>query len=118
MKSVVPAHRSPFRPSRRALLALAAITALLGALAPMVGASARAGSNATHYWVQIRRTEYGIPHILAHDYGSLGYGYGYAFAQDNLCTMAEDYVTVRGERSRFFGPAHSYLQRGNGFEAN
>jgi acyl-homoserine-lactone acylase len=24
----------------------------------------------------------------------MGYGYGYAFAQDNLCTMAEDYVTV------------------------
>ena len=32
------------------------------------------------------------------------YGYGYALAQDNLCEIAETYVTVNGERSRFFGP--------------
>lgn len=56
------------------------------------------------YSVQIRRTEYGIPHVLAGDFGSLGYGYGYAFAQDNLCVMADRVVTLRGERSRYFGP--------------
>ena len=39
------------------------------------------------------------------DYGSLGYGYGYAFAQDNLCVMADRVITLRGERSRYFGPA-------------
>ena len=54
---------------------------------------------------EIRRTAYGIPHILAGDYGSLGYGYGYAFAQDNLCVMADRVITLRGERSRYFGPA-------------
>jgi acyl-homoserine-lactone acylase len=57
------------------------------------------------YSAEIRRTEYGIPHILASDYGSLGYGYGYAFAQDNLCVLADRVVTLRGERSRYFGPA-------------
>ena len=57
------------------------------------------------YSAVIRRTEYGIPHILADDYGSLGYGYGYAFAQDNLCVMADRVVTLRGERSKYFGPA-------------
>src|SRR5215472_2273532 len=62
------------------------------------------GDKAGRYFAVIRRTEYGIPHILAHDYGSLGYGYGYAFAQDNLCVMADMVVTLRGERSRFFGP--------------
>ncbi|MFE5584126.1 penicillin acylase family protein [Kitasatospora sp. NPDC056531] len=53
------------------------------------------------YSAKIRRTEYGIPHILAHDYGGLGcgYGYGYAFAQDNLCELADQVVTLRGERS-------------------
>ena len=56
------------------------------------------------YSAEIRRTEYGIPHIVANDYGSLGYGYGYAFAQDNLCVMADRVVTLRGERSRHFGP--------------
>ncbi len=56
------------------------------------------------YVAQIRRTEYGIPHILAHSYAGLGYGYGYAFAQDNLCTMADRVLTLRGERSAHFGP--------------
>lgn len=62
----------------------------------------------------IRRTEHGIPHIEARTWGGLGFGFGYAFAQDNICTMAEDYVTVDAQRSRFFGPDGSYEQRGNG----
>ncbi|MEK5750354.1 penicillin acylase family protein, partial [Acinetobacter nosocomialis] len=32
-----------------------------------------------------------------------GYGYGYAQAQDDLCTMANSFLTYRGERSRYFG---------------
>jgi acyl-homoserine-lactone acylase len=39
--------------------------------------------------VEIRRTSHGIPHIKAGSYEGLGYGYGYAFAQDNLCEIAE-----------------------------
>jgi acyl-homoserine-lactone acylase len=70
------------------------------------------------YHVVIRRTAHGIPHITASSFGGLGYGYGYAFAQDNLCTMAEDYVTVEGERSRWFGPDGSYYQGGNGVTAS
>jgi acyl-homoserine-lactone acylase len=74
----------------------------------------------------IRRDSHGIPNIEAADFAGLGFGYGYAFAQDNICTMAETYVTVRGERSRYtgsgvegtFGPDGSYPQRGNGFSAN
>src|ERR1700742_4085328 len=57
-----------------------------------------------HYSAVIRRTEFGIPHILAADFGDLGYGYGYAFAQDNLCTLADLVVTADGQRSEFFGP--------------
>ncbi|MER7403722.1 penicillin acylase family protein [Streptomyces sp. NPDC000070] len=52
----------------------------------------------------IRYTEYGIPHIIASDYRGLGYGYGYASATDNVCTLAETYLTVNAQRSRFFGP--------------
>ncbi|GGP32465.1 penicillin acylase family protein [Streptomyces melanogenes] len=59
------------------------------------------------YTAQIRRTEYGIPHVLAHDYGGLGYGYGYAFAQDNLCQLADQVMTLRGERSRHLGPTET-----------
>nr|WSY50304.1 penicillin acylase family protein [Streptomyces sp. NBC_00886] len=54
--------------------------------------------------VRISRTEYGVPHVLAGDFDGLGYGYGYAFAQDNVCELADHVVTLRGERSRFFGP--------------
>ena len=66
------------------------------------------------YDVTITRTEYGIPHIVGKNFGDVGYGYGYAFAQDNLCVMAADYVTVEGQRSRWFGPTGTYQMRGNG----
>ena len=56
----------------------------------------------------IRWTEYGIPRIEADDYRSLGYGYGYSLAEQNICSMADIYTTVRGERSKFFGPGASY----------
>jgi len=63
-----------------------------------------AGPAHGRYFAEIRRTAYGIPHILARDFGSLGYGYGYAFAQDNLCSLASQVLTLRGQRSRYFGP--------------
>lgn len=51
----------------------------------------------------IRYTEYGIPHIRADDYADLGFGTGWAQAADQVCTLADGFVTVRGERSRYFG---------------
>lgn len=60
----------------------------------------------------IRYTEYGIPHILARNYADLGFGTGWAQAADQVCTLADGFVTVRGERARWFGadaPADSAL---------
>lgn len=51
----------------------------------------------------LRYTEYGIPHIVAKDYANLGFGTGWAQAADQVCTLADGFVTVRGERSRYFG---------------
>ncbi len=76
---------------------------------------ARAADEGRALDATIRRDSHGIPHILAEDLGGLGFGYGYAFAEDNICTIAESYVTVGAERSRFFGPDAGYAQRGNGF---
>ncbi|MFJ3927392.1 penicillin acylase family protein [Streptomyces sp. NPDC090022] len=53
----------------------------------------------------IRYTEYGIPHIVASDWEGLGTGYGYAAAKDNICTLADTYLMVDAQRSRFMGPA-------------
>jgi hypothetical protein len=35
----------------------------------------------------------------------VGYGVAYAYAEDNLCLLAEELATVAGERSLHFGPA-------------
>jgi acyl-homoserine-lactone acylase len=51
----------------------------------------------------VRRTSMGVPHVKADDLGGLGYGYGYVFAEDNLCLLAEEILTVRGQRAKYFG---------------
>ncbi|MGW8352411.1 penicillin acylase family protein [Streptomyces wedmorensis] len=52
----------------------------------------------------IRYTEYGIPHIVAKDYANLGFGTGWAQAADQVCVLADGFLTVNGERSRYLGP--------------
>ena len=61
------------------------------------------GSRADSYEVTIRRDGHGVPHIVAADFGSLGYGEGYALAQDHACTVADQVLRARGERARHFG---------------
>lgn len=56
------------------------------------------------YEATIRRTRFDVPHITAGELGSLGFGQGYALAEDHLCTLADQVLKVRGERSRFLGP--------------
>ncbi|NND69726.1 MAG: peptidase S45, partial [Halioglobus sp.] len=53
----------------------------------------------------VRWTEYGIPHIKANDYGSLGYGFGYAYARENFCTVMREYVLAAGDSARYWGDA-------------
>ncbi|MCE0779017.1 bifunctional acylase PvdQ [Pseudomonas sp. NMI542_15] len=66
---------------------------------------------ATDASAQIRRTSYGVPHIVAKDERGLGYGVGYAYAQDNLCLLANEVLTVSGERSRHFGANGKTLEQ-------
>ncbi len=90
--------------------ACAAVLALGLGVAP---AQAAKGSKVT-----IKRTTGGIPNITSKSFGGVGYGYGYVFAEDNICEMANDYVTVRADRARFFGPDEGYASRGNGVNIN
>jgi acyl-homoserine-lactone acylase len=92
------------------LLATALLVSACGNSTPltqlMPGGGAGAGA-------EIRRTDYGVVHVKADSYEGLGFGYGYAFAEDNLCVIADSYVTVNGERSKYFGPDASWTFTGN-----
>lgn len=60
--------------------------------------------NTIPYSAQIERTQYGTAHITADDWGSLGFGQGYAFAEDRFCLLIDQITKVRSQRSRYFGP--------------
>ena len=88
----------------------------LGACAGTAGGPPPEAKAPGPYKAEIRRTAMGVPHIKADDWAGAGYGLGYAQAQDNLCTMADGFLTFRGERSQFFGgeaqlPANSTIGR-------
>ncbi len=107
--SASPARtRATARPLLRSLIAGAAALLMAAPFVPAAHAQTNDAPSAT-----IRRTTNGIPHILADDWEGLGYGYGYAFAQDNICTAADFYVTVAGERSKYFGPDATWRFHGN-----
>lgn len=58
--------------------------------------------------VKIEYTSYGVPHITASDLRGLAYGQAYAQAQDNMCTLAEQVIDVRGQRALTFGAGTDY----------
>ncbi|MFO0592965.1 MAG: penicillin acylase family protein [Polyangiaceae bacterium] len=58
----------------------------------------------SEYRVEVRRTSYGVPHVKADDYASLGYGVGYAAGQDYGCYLADQIVKIRAERAATLGP--------------
>lgn len=95
---------------------------LAGALAAGCGRSSDPGADvpaqAGRYDVTVRRTALGIPHIKADDIASVGYGYGYVHAQDNLCVLQEDLVTIRGERAKYFGRDGEHVIIPNGSRAD
>ncbi|MCB5170005.1 penicillin acylase family protein [Streptomyces bambusae] len=89
--------------------AAALLTASLlgaGATAGPAAAAPGAGARPAAHGLSavLRYTEYGIPHIRAEDYAGLGFGTGWAQAADQVCVLADGFTTVRGERSRWFGP--------------
>lgn len=52
----------------------------------------------------MRWTDYGVPYVKANNYESLGFGVGYAFANDNICVLADQIIKFNSERARYFGP--------------
>jgi acyl-homoserine-lactone acylase len=108
------------RRSRRLVAALSTITLVPGLVALQAVAQPSAGApvvaRATSLLhptggvprARIIVTKHGIPHIVAKDYQSLGYGEGYVTAQSSICTLADTVMTARGHRSRYLGAAARY----------
>jgi acyl-homoserine-lactone acylase len=82
---------------RAILVSLSVIT--LTAVPPVVG------QDATSYpdRVEIRRTSYGVPHILAQDLGALGYGLAWVQLEDYGTKVVVNFIRSRGELARYFG---------------
>ena len=77
---------------------LGAALALLLPLAPPLAAQA-----AWRDRVEIRRTGHGVPHILAEDFGALGYGLAWAQLEDHGARIILNLVRARGELATIFG---------------
>ncbi|MDH3625124.1 MAG: penicillin acylase family protein [Myxococcales bacterium] len=60
-------------------------------------------SGSETYEARIVRTEFGIPHVTATNFGSLGFGNGYAYAEDNFCVLMKEIVRANGQSARYFG---------------
>lgn len=52
---------------------------------------------------EIRRSEYGIPHVRADDWEDLGFGFGYAYAEDNYCVTMREIVFALGRSAELLG---------------
>ncbi|MFD9114190.1 penicillin acylase family protein [Streptomyces bottropensis] len=92
---------------RQSVVSAVALLTAFAVLPSATADDARTGERRTSHGglsAVIRYTEYGVPHIVAKDYANLGFGTGWAQAADQVCVLADGFVTVRGERSRHFGP--------------
>ncbi len=92
--------------------------ALLPLLAAAAASPSAASASEAKPSVVVQRSAHGIPHIQGKTLFDAGYGYADALAQDDICVVAETYVTVRAQRSRVFGPDKRIELRGNGSSAN
>lgn len=71
---------------------------IIALLATALAPAGTRGPDSTDFQAEIRTTAYGVPHVRAASLAGAAFGLGYAFARADLCTVAERWVTVRGER--------------------
>jgi len=104
---------------RHTFLALAVLLFVVGCPAPDDDDSAVPADGFGPFSAEIRWTSYGVPHILADDWGGLAYGMGYAHARDAGCTLMDQIIQVRSERARWFGrgPEDAHVDSDFGFLA-
>ena len=86
---------------------------VLAALA-VVAAAVCVPASAAAYRVSLTRTTGGVANISGGSFANLGYGVGYAQAQDGICVLAETFLTLDGERSAFLGPEGVFKNEAEG----
>jgi acyl-homoserine-lactone acylase len=101
---------------QKAGIALLAVTGglLIAGCGRSSAASTQPAGQPEHFKAEVARTSHGVVHVRSDDFRGLGYGLAYAYAEDNLCMFADSLLTVRGERSRYFGPDAHATRRKNG----
>lgn len=72
---------------------------------PVAGADWRALAGQ----VEIRRTSYGVPHILAETVGAAGFGLGWVQLEDHGERIVTGLLEARGERARYGGTGEASL---------
>ncbi|MFK7732620.1 MAG: penicillin acylase family protein [Pseudomonadales bacterium] len=93
--------------NQRTVLVTAVCIAIL--LLPSCTFTSSNGFNpASVFNVTVYRTKGGIPHIVAEDWSSIGYGTGYAAAEDHFCEQARNVLKFRGELSANFGDSEEH----------
>jgi acyl-homoserine-lactone acylase len=76
----------------------------------LFAATTTAGAAPRGYEAQITRTHFGVPHIYADSYSNLGFGLGYAFAEDNYCVLANEILSVRSQEAELLGDAAEHVE--------
>ena len=79
------------------------LSALMVACAPDGGVSGNGASESIRETLDVRWTEHGIPHITAQTWEGLGFGFAHSVAQNGVCVLAKELVTVNGELAKYFG---------------
>lgn len=105
-------RRTPARHRTRplaVLLSVALVAVLVGCsgddepeAAPPTAGVVEPGDGPT-YRATVHRTGNDVAHVEGAGLGDVGFGQGWAAAEDHGCTLAESVVTAAGSRSRWFG---------------
>ncbi len=91
---------SPPRPANLSIIMGAA--GLIGAISATILSAAEPPPMAKQ--VQIRRTEYGVPHITGESLAAAAFGFGYCQAEDHLLNIMQGILATRGTLAETFGP--------------
>ena len=110
----MPVHRSPWKLRLLVLsIALVSQTTWLACAADVknrADVKTPADAKTLAAQVQIRRTQYGVPHIQGETLEAAAFGFGYCQAEDHLINVMRGILEARGTLSQSLGPGENNKQ--------